>query len=125
MPWTEVDTLPRKPKHPCAFSGCPNLADARFCAEHSLAEHRRYNRYQRDPDSAKRYDGDWNRTSKAYRMAHPLCEVCKECGHLTPAALVHHKRKLTDGGSNDWDNLQALCQPCHSKLHADQGDRWG
>ena len=26
------------------------------------------------------------------------------------------------GGTNDWNNLQALCQECHSRLYAKQGD---
>jgi 5-methylcytosine-specific restriction protein A len=36
--------------------------------------------------------------------------------------LVHHKSRLTDGGTNDWTNLQALCREYHSRLHAKQGD---
>jgi 5-methylcytosine-specific restriction protein A len=38
--------------------------------------------------------------------------------------LVHHKQKLSNGGTNDYKNLQALCQLCHSSLHARQNDRW-
>lgn len=26
--------MPRKPKRPCSFPGCPNLTDGRFCEEH-------------------------------------------------------------------------------------------
>ncbi|GHU82242.1 hypothetical protein FACS1894196_0250 [Clostridia bacterium] len=48
--------------------------------------------------------------------------MCKKDDRLVPAELVHHKRKLTDGGTNDWDNLQSMCQVCHSRLHAKQGD---
>jgi 5-methylcytosine-specific restriction protein A len=36
--------------------------------------------------------------------------------------MVHHKVRLTDGGTNDWNNLQALCTECHSRLHAERGD---
>jgi 5-methylcytosine-specific restriction protein A len=43
-------------------------------------------------------------------------------GKLAAAETVHHKRKMSDGGTNDWDNLQALCSSCHSSLHAGQGD---
>jgi 5-methylcytosine-specific restriction protein A len=85
-------------------------------------EAKRYNHAGRDPDSNKRYGRAWTRIRTAFLSANPLCVVCKEQGRLTPATLVHHKRKLTDGGTNDWANLQALCSECHSRLHAEQGD---
>ena len=43
---------------------------------------------------------------------------------LVEAEEVHHKKKLSDGGTHDRDNLIALCKSCHSKIHAQQGDRW-
>jgi 5-methylcytosine-specific restriction protein A len=95
-----------------------------YCAEHAQVENRRYNRYQRDPDTAKRYGGAWRKIRDRFIAAHPLCELCQQDGRLTPAELVHHKTKLTDGGTHDWSNLQALCGSCHSRLHAEQGDRW-
>jgi len=116
--------MPYKPKKPCAFAGCPNLTNDRFCEQHKQSENRRYNKYQRDPQSSKRYGGRWKEISKAYRQAHPLCELCLLDNRLTAAVLVHHKCKLTAGGTNDYDNLQSLCRECHSRLHAEQGDRW-
>jgi 5-methylcytosine-specific restriction protein A len=120
-----VKIIPRKLKHPCAFSGCPALTDGRFCDQHKQTENRRYNKYQRHPGNAKRYGKDWNRISKAYRQAHPLCELCEAVGRIVPAECVHHKRKVADGGGNERSNLQSLCQACHAKLHAEHGDRWG
>ena len=26
--------MPRKPKRPCSYPGCPKLTDGRFCEEH-------------------------------------------------------------------------------------------
>ena len=114
--------MPHKPKKPCAFPGCPALTDKRFCDEHSRAEARRYNRYSRDPDSAKRYGGSWRKISAAFLRVNPLCELCKADGRFTAAVLVHHKVKLMDGGTHDVGNLQVLCASCHSRLHAKQGD---
>jgi len=120
--------VPYKPKHPCAYGGCRELTYERYCEQHRKDEAKRYNKYDRDPATEKRYGGEWKRISRAYRKAHPLCELCLVDGWLVPAALVHHKRKLTDdpsragSGSNDRENLQALCQECHSRLHAEQGD---
>jgi len=114
--------MPYKPKKPCAYPGCPKLTAARYCEEHAKAEAKRYNKYDRDPESNRRYGRSWAKIRAAFLSANPLCELCKQEGRLTPAVLVHHKRRLTDGGTNDWQNLQALCQECHSRLHAESGD---
>ena len=39
--------MPRKPKRPCSFPGCPKLTDGRFCEEHEKQENRRYEKYDR------------------------------------------------------------------------------
>jgi 5-methylcytosine-specific restriction protein A len=114
--------MPYKPKKPCAYPGCPNLTASRYCEQHTKQEAKRYNHNDRDAESNKRYGRSWARIRTAFLSANPLCELCKRDGRLTPAVLVHHKRKLTDGGTNDWANLEALCQECHSRLHAEQGD---
>ena len=41
--------MPRKPKRPCSFPGCPNLTDGRFCEKHEKEENKRYEKYDRDP----------------------------------------------------------------------------
>jgi 5-methylcytosine-specific restriction protein A len=119
---TEVDAVPYKPKKPCAYPGCPKLTDGRYCAEHAKEEARSYNRYERDPESNRRYGRMWKRVRAAFLAEHPLCEMCAAEGRLTPATLVHHRVKLTDGGGNEPENLQALCAECHSRLHAECGD---
>lgn len=45
-----------KLKRPCSFPGCPNLTDGRFCPEHERQEQRRYEKYDRDKTSKRRYD---------------------------------------------------------------------
>jgi 5-methylcytosine-specific restriction protein A len=107
---------------PCAYPGCPNLTQGRYCEEHAKAEAKRYNKHERDPESGKRYGRAWKQLRAAFLAANPLCEMCKQDGRLTPATLVHHKQKLTCGGTNDAENLMALCGECHSRLHAENGD---
>ena len=51
----EVNTMPKMPKRPCGFPGCPNLTAGRFCEAHAKQENRRYERYQRDPATKRRY----------------------------------------------------------------------
>jgi len=51
--------------------------------------------------------------------------MCWQDGKLVAATTVHHKQKLTEGGTHAFANLQALCETCHGRIHAQQGDRWG
>ena len=117
--------MPYKPKRGGAQAGCPNLTDGYYCPDHAKAEARRYNKHDRDPDSNKRYGRAWKKIRASFLSANPLCELCRRDGKLTPATMVHHQRRLKDGGTNDKDNLVSLCHICHSKLHAAAGDRWG
>jgi 5-methylcytosine-specific restriction protein A len=114
--------MPYKPIKPCAQHGCPTLTKERYCPNHAKAEARHYNRYGRDRETGKRYGRPWKQIRAAFLSANPLCVMCGRDGRLTPAKLAHHKVKLSDGGSNDWSNLVALCSECHSRLHARQHD---
>ena len=48
-----------------------------------------------------------------------LCEQqynCNDCGkQLDEYFQIDHIVRRADGGTNDRENLQALCQPCHAK----------
>lgn len=85
------------------------------------SRHRDYDRTARDPE-AKRFYSSWAwvtlRLSKL--REHPLCEMCEAKGLLVPASIVHHRaeRTVSPDLELDWDNLQSLCAPCHSALHA-------
>lgn len=115
--------MPMKPKQPCAYPGCPRLSDGRYCEEHRKIMVRDYDRYERDHESRKRYQGDWKRIRESYVKIHPFCERCFENGVLTPVDEVHHKLPVSRGGTNEWSNLMSLCRSCHNKIHHEMGDR--
>ena len=59
-----------------------------------------------------------------------LCQECLRKGILTPATQVHHKISPFQHGLSQADfdfyawsmeNLEAICQPCHSAIHAKEG----
>ena len=108
--------MPRSPKKPCRYPGCPKLTDGSYCSEHQKAVDRHYNRYERDPECNKRYGAEWRKIRAAYIRQHPLCEECLKHGRLTPVQEVHHVVPLADGGTNDFDNLMSLCKSCHSAV---------
>ncbi len=116
--------MPRKPKRPCSHPGCSEVSEARYCEKHKSLMNKNYNKYQRHPDSNKRYGRSWKRIRDRYIKSHPLCEECKKQGLLTPAEEVHHILPLSKGGGNETSNLMSLCKSCHSHITAESGDRW-
>ena len=116
--------VPSKPKRPCSHPGCPRLTNGRFCEEHAKAEAKRYEQYDRDPETRRRYGRVWKRIRDAYVQQHPVCELCQQDGRLVPTAEMHHKTPLAEGAPHARENLIALCKACHAKIHAERGDRW-
>ena len=116
--------VPSKPKRPCSFPGCPKLTSGRFCDDHAKVEAKRYEQYDRDPETRRRYGRVWKRIRDAYVKQHPLCELCQQDGRFVATEEVHHKVPLAEGGTHDRNNLISLCKACHAKIHAERGDRW-
>jgi len=115
--------MPRKTKRPCSHPGCPNLTEGRFCEEHQKAEDKRYNKFQRDPATRKRYGTAWKKIRDRQIREYPLCFVCEENGRITPATEVHHILPLSKGGTHDRENLMSLCTSCHSRITASEWKR--
>lgn len=116
--------VPSRPKHPCAYGNCPNLTNRRYCPEHEKLMNKKYEKYSRDKERKKRYGRAWKRIRDRYAAEHPFCELCYEKGILVPVEEVHHKLPLAEGGTHDRGNLISLCKSCHSRIHAERGDRW-
>ncbi len=59
----------------------------------------------------------------------PLCERCKEQGHISAATEVHHVIPVETGLTKpekerlmfDYTNLKALCHDCHVQIHTAMG----
>lgn len=116
--------MPRKPKKPCSYPGCPKLTDGRYCQEHQSLVHKQYNRYSRNAAHRKRYGAAWKKVRDAYAAAHQLCEVCLREGRYVKMEEVHHVKPLSEGGTHEMSNLIALCKSCHSRIHSTREDRW-
>jgi 5-methylcytosine-specific restriction endonuclease McrA len=53
-----------------------------------------------------------------------LCQECKRCGCVTIGDVVDHIIPLWNGGSDEDDNKELLCNPCHdAKTAAEAGQR--
>ncbi len=116
--------MPYKPKNPCGYPGCPHLTYDRYCKEHKSLVSKNYNKYERDPESNKRYGRAWKRIRDRYIKAHPLCEECEKQDRFIPAKEVHHILPVNQGGTHERENLMSLCRSCHNKIHINEiGDR--
>lgn len=101
--------MPKKQKHPCAYPGCPNLTDKRFCERHGV-----FNReHARQTD--KIYNSRWRKISHRYLRSHPFCVECLKQGRYTKATVTDHIVPHRGNPKLMWDehNFQALCKRCH------------
>ncbi len=109
--------MPAGAPRPCRVGDCPGLAyDGPYCVNHAGLAKRQDDR----PSAARRgYGRAWRALRARYLAAYPFCadpfDVHFNRSELVPANEVHHKQRKQDGGSDQWDNLQALCKSCHSK----------
>lgn len=75
----------------------------------------------RGSKQSRGYGGEWERISLAYREAHPVCEICNDAPTDDTDHIVPFKG-LDDPLRTAWDNLQAVCRPCHNrKTHWSNG----
>jgi 5-methylcytosine-specific restriction protein A len=80
-------------------------------------------RRQLEPDRAEAHafycSARWRRLRSAFLADNPLCVECLKSERLTPATIAHHRveRLAAPRRALDPTNLEALCNPCHTRLH--------
>lgn len=101
--------MPTAPAHPCAMPHCPTLVPGgvRHCAVHAD-----------NPSYGWRGDTQRIRGRKLQRLRadlfakEPTCRRCAKDGRLSLATIRDHIIPLAEGGTDDPDNIQPLCQSC-------------
>lgn len=121
--------MPSRAMKFCPAPGCSVLVARGLCPAHAaerqekLDKAKHANDLERGSASARGYDGDWAKLRATHLARHPLCEKCRAEGRLTPAVLVHHARRIREGGARlDSDNLMSMCDACHDETH--KGHVW-
>ena len=56
----------------------------------------------------------WKRTAASFRAERR--GICEHCG-ASAASEVHHRVPRSAGGTDDFGNLQLLCEICHTRHH--------
>ena len=110
----EVFGIPSRPKVPCRHPGCPNLipAGTKFCEKHKPLHTEEVR-----SAASRGYNRAWQKASKQYLAAHPLCVKCLEEGKFRKATVVDHIIPHRGDEKLFWDrsNWQPLCKEHHDR----------
>ena len=119
--------MPYKPKKPCAYPGCPELVDGKYCEKHKKLVDQQYNKYGRDEFTKTIYKSKkWQILRKEHIKLEPFCAECMKNGRIVRATIVDHIIPIKQGGEKyDHSNLQSLCWSCHSRKSIEEGSRFG
>ncbi len=108
------------PATPCRAIGCPNLVTSRlmrsYCDDHAhLRTKHGWQVRQRGKTTTERgYGYAWQKLRQTiFERDGYLCQVCKRAGRITPATEIDHIKNKASGGTDEPDNLQAICKACH------------
>jgi 5-methylcytosine-specific restriction protein A len=64
--------------------------------------------------TSRNYGHAWRiKRARILKRDHYLCQSCAKIGRVTSASEVDHVVSRANGGTEDDDNLQSLCNPCH------------
>lgn len=114
--------MPIAAPRPCRHAGCGKLVrdGSGFCAAHlgdkkvgTFADPKRGSRH------ARGYGSAWDKLRlRILRRDAGLCQPCLQQGRIEQAKQVDHIVPKALGGTDDDDNLQAICEPCHKSKTA-------
>ena len=116
--------MPFIAKRPCLTPGCGQLTDGGRCAKHREQYDREQER-RRGSAASRGYGRAWQKASKAFLHAHPLCQ-CPDCEEgrkrIMLATVVDHKKAHRGDMTLFWDssNWQVMSKPCHDKKTASE-----
>lgn len=100
-----------------------------YCETHARQRQRETDK-RRGSASKRGYGATWQRTSKAFLDAHPLCQ-CPDCDEgrvrVRAATVVDHIIPHRGDMSLFWkrDNWQAMAKECHDRKTAREDGGWG
>ncbi len=105
---------PAAPPHVCGFCGGPLPGrHTKWCGRSCMMRAKTAHKPKKSPTPYQKLRREFKKVRGGV-MAESG-GVCQKCGGV--ASQVHHVVPLADGGTNDLDNLVALCGPCHVAEH--------
>src|SRR5207253_917152 len=96
--------VPSRIPWPCRWPGCRLLiTHGTYCQPHERRTGALTNTRPLPPN--------WWKLRKMVLAEEPFCRKCKEEGRIVRATQVDHIIARADGGTDDRENLQGLCDP--------------
>ena len=110
--------MPPRAKSPCTYPGCAEVVDRPGrCDKHKASAQWVKNPYQRG-----KYGSRWRKLrERILRRDMGLCQVCLALDIVTLAYAVDHITPRSKGGTDDEQNLRAICRGCHAEKTAREG----
>jgi 5-methylcytosine-specific restriction protein A len=119
--------MPNRAPRACRTSTCPHPAAPRSsycdgCRQRlglPTAASSHWANWNRGTSTERGYGAVWRRLrAEVLRGAQYRCVPCRREGRFSVADEVHHIVARADGGSDELDNLEAICLACHRKRTA-------
>lgn len=117
--------MPFKPRSPCRHPGCAAVVDKPgYCDAHKRDTVGWQSDAERGTRHERGYGSAWTRQRvRILKRDCGLCQPCLRAARVTTATQVDHIVPKGEGGDDSDDNLQAICEPCHTVKTADESRR--
>jgi len=106
--------VPSMPPKPCPVARCRNMTTKKGrCDDHQPIT---WKSSEGKTAAERGYGYKWKKVrGQALERDSYLCQSCLKQGIVTRATDVDHILNKAQGGTDDLDNLQSLCNPCHKR----------
>jgi 5-methylcytosine-specific restriction endonuclease McrA/predicted kinase len=107
--------MPARALRPCKHPGCGRLSTDGACSLHAAQIKRERSNWSQKPPTERGYGSTWVKIRKLAMLRDgAICKVCLAEGRVTQATEIDHIIPKSQGGTDEEDNLQAICKRCHA-----------
>jgi len=78
---------------------------------------------KRESRQARGYGRDHDRMRAIVLIEEPLCRECQKHGRVCATVVADHIKPKAEGGDDERENYQGLCDPCHKAKTAQEAAR--
>lgn len=113
-------SMPPRPLKPCAHKGCALLTSSQSgrCNIHQVKPGS-FSDSRRGSAASRGYGAGWRKLrEQVMHRDGGQCVQCMSVGRFVRATAVDHIKPKSQGGTDDLNNLQAICNRCHDEKTA-------